>query len=237
MNENIKKSIGIAKEKYCNYLSSKVPDFWTNYRYNLMVEHIELFSQIISENFDFEEINLIETGVSSKIEYGLWGFFLAALVEDYGGKMSSVDIDCESCNKSLELFNQEFPNLKYETFCQDSVDFLKTPSLIPNLVSLDSFNFQLFNPLPSALHAYKEFITIEKLMPKGGIIFIDDNWMHNTELEWYQNGIEYHVKIDYPILGKGANVYDEVLSNRTNFDLIGNHYTEHKMIKIYFKKT
>lgn len=236
MKEKLRQSLIGAKEKYCNFMSNQVSDFYENYGYKHRVEEIDIFSEIILEHFEFDEINLIETGVSGNISYGMFGFFLGALVENFGGKMHSVDTNCESCYRSEKIFNKELPNLKYKTHCQDSVSFLEKPHIVPNIIHLDSYDFQLFDPLPSALHGWKEFTSIEKLLPQNSIIFIDDNWFKGTYLQWFENNQEYMELIKIPVIGKGAHIYQEVLSERTNFELIGNHHKPYTMVKIYIKK-
>lgn len=236
MNLKLKESLNVAKEKYCHFMSEHVSDFYDNYAYKRRVEEIEIFSDIISQHFEFEEVNLIETGVSSNLSYGMFGFFLGAFVENFGGRMHSVDINSESCQQSEMIFGKEFPNLKYKSHCQDSVSYLERPSIIPNIVHLDSYNFELFDPFPSALHAWKEFTTIEKILPKNSIVFIDDNWLKGTHLQWFQYGEEFMEEIKFPIIGKGAHIYHEVISGNKNFELIGNHHLPYNMIKIYVKK-
>lgn len=236
MNLKLKESLIHAKEKYIDYMSQNISDFNSNYTYKHRVKEINIFSEIILENFEFDEINLIETGVSSNVLYGMFGFFLGALVENFGGRMHSVDINCEGCQRSETIFGEELPNLKYKTHCQDSVSFLEKPPIIPNIIHLDSYDFNLFDPYPSALHTWKEFSKIEKLLPKNSIIFIDDNWLKGTNLQWFENGQEYYENIDFPIMGKGAHVYQETISNRTDFELIGNHHVSYDMVKVYVKK-
>lgn len=236
MKSRLKNCLETAKETYCDFMSKHVDDFWTNSGYELRRKHIDIFSEILTNEFDFDDVRLIETGVSGNLHYGFWGFFLGAFTQSYGGEMHSVDLNSQSCQNSEKIFSEKLPKLKYKTYCQDSVQFLKFPPIIPNLVHLDSFDFQLFDPLPSALHCWKEFEKIGKFLPKGAIILIDDNWMKNTFLEWFQGGRRFEKIIDIPIIGKGANVYQEVLAGRTDFELIGDYHVPYKMIKIYIKK-
>jgi hypothetical protein len=236
MKHRLKNSLDIGNKKYCDFMSHNKEDFWVNNGFEVRRNHIKIFSEIMEKEFEFEDIRLIETGVSGNLDYGLWGFFLGAVVESFGGEMHSVDLDCKSCENSKKIFSKNLPNLKYETYCMDSVSFLENPPIIPNLLHLDSYDFQLFNPLPSALHCWKEFKKIESLMPKGSIILVDDNWLEGTTLEWFQNGNRYERLIEFPILGKGANIYQEVESGNTNFNFIGDYHVPYNMIKIYIKK-
>lgn len=222
---------------YNTYLETKIENFYNHEGYKLRVRQMYTLVDCLSEHFNFDEINLIETGVSGRLDYGLFGLFFAHAINQYGGQMHSVDLDYESCLSSETIFKTELPNLKYKTYCQDSIDFLNTPPIIPNIIHLDSYDFQLFDPFPSALHAWKEFTAIEKLMPKGSIIIIDDNWKQGSFLQWFQNGNESKINIDYPMIGKGAHLYQEAIEGRIGWELVGNHYyNSYDNLKIVLKK-
>lgn len=236
MSDKLISSLNHAEMEYKNFMSKHVHDYENSFLVQNRVNQIQTFKDLISQHFNFDEINLIETGVSGNVGYGLFGFFLGSLVHNYGGRMASVDTDCVSCGQSEKIFSENFHGINYKTYCMDSIEFLKRPPFIPNIVHLDSYDLDLFNPFPSTLHHWKEFESIQNLMPKGGIILIDDNWMKDTNLQWVYPDSEIWKTIEYPIFGKGANIYHEVLSNRTDFELIGNHYFPGNNIKIYIKK-
>jgi hypothetical protein len=235
MNLKLKEILLNSIQEYNKYLENKIENP-SQFGYRLRVIQMNTLVECLSQHFDFDEINLIETGVSGSLDYGLFGLFFAHTVDQYGGEMHSVDLNPESCLNSETIFKSELPNLKYKTYCQDSVEFLKTPPIIPNLIHLDSYDFQLFNPFPSALHAWKEFKAIEHLMPKGSIIIIDDNWKQGGVLQWIQNGEETLNEIVYPMIGKGSHLYQEALAENIGWELIGNHYDSHHNIKIVLKK-
>lgn len=236
MKERLKNSLKIAKEKYCEFVSARVDNFHDDGGFKHQIRQIDIFTEIILEYFESDEANLIETGVSGDLSYGMFGFFLGSFVENFGGRMESVDINCESCKSSKDIFNRELPNLKYNTHCQDSITFLERPTIIPNIIHLDSYDFQLFDPFPSAIHTWKEFTSIKKLLPKKSIVLIDDNWLKGTHLQWFQNGNEYLEEIKFPIIGKGAHIYQEIITDNREFEFIGNHHLPYKNIKIYLKK-
>jgi hypothetical protein len=74
-------------------------------------------------------------------------------------------------------------------------------------------------------------------MPKGGIIVIDDNYRKGTYVQWFHvDGREDSMVIPYPMVGKGAHVYQHVLNNESNWKLIGTHYDTHDNIKIIIQK-
>jgi hypothetical protein len=223
-------------ETYKNYVSQHIPNFETNDNFQKRIRQFMCLQDVFENHFGFDEINLIETGVSGNIHYGLFGLMLGNLVNGFGGQMHSVDLDCKSCENSKKIFEDVLPNLKYKTYCMDSLEFLQRPPIIPNVVHLDSFDFQLFNPFPSALHCWNEFISIEKLMPSGSIIVIDDNWFNGTYLQWIQNGLDQLIEIKYPIIGKGTHVFQETLRNNTNWEYIETNQNRFENIKLVFKK-
>ena len=223
-------------EDYKNYVSQHIPNIETNDNFQKRIRQFMCLQDVFENHFDFDEINLIETGVSGNVYYGLFGLMLGNLVNSFGGQMHSVDLDCESCENSKKIFNDVLPKLKYKTHCMDSLEFLQKPPIIPNVVHLDSFDFQLFDPFPSALHCWNEFISIEKLMPSGSLVLIDDNWFNGTYLQWIQNGVDELINIKYPIIGKGTHVFQETLRNNTSWEYIETSQNRFENIKLVFKK-
>lgn len=230
---NYNKVIDNSIKNYCDYIEKRLNSFPDGYVHR--VEQINQIREVFSD-FQFTQIKLIETGVSGNINYGLSGLILAGLVEQTNGKMCSVDLDCKSCEQSQEIFNEVYPNMSYETVCDDSINFLKKLPFIPNIVHLDSYDFDLLNPFPSALHAFKEFELIKDVMPSGSLIIIDDNWIKNTYLQWFADNNEISRVIDCPVIGKGANIYNEALNYDIGWNIVGSHYNSHNNIKIILKK-
>jgi hypothetical protein len=151
--------------------------------------------------------------------------------------MISVDISEDVVDRSRSIFKEVIPDLDYTAYVDDSVSFLKNLNEIPNLVHLDSYDFNLFDPLPSALHGWEEFKAIESKMVKGSIIIIDDNYRGGGWLEWIHGDGTHEVDvIKYPMLGKGAHVYQHILNSQTDWKLIGTHYETFDNIKIIIQK-
>jgi hypothetical protein len=74
-------------------------------------------------------------------------------------------------------------------------------------------------------------------MESGSIIIIDDNYRQGTYIEWFHgNGKRDDDVVKYPMLGKGAHVYQHVLNNITDWVLIGSHYNTYDNIKIIIQK-
>ncbi len=178
---------------------------------------IEKLMDAIKNELDFEKIICIETGASQNIGDGCVGLFFAKLCKLTNGEFHSVDIDEDIVSKSKELYLNY--NLEAKHYTQDSVKFLEETSIIPNLIHLDSWDLDLKNPFPSALHGWREFIAIENKMPIGSIIIIDDNFFEGTWIRWdYQDERESErIDINYPIVGKGSMIYHFVEEGKSNW--------------------
>jgi hypothetical protein len=224
-------------EEYLNHMRNVIPDYDNSIGHGTRRKQCQTLLDSINENFNFDKLIVLETGASSSYGDGLFGLFLGYVVKKTNGKMTSVDISSDTVDKSKVIFQQAIPELDYSIHVEDSVSFLKNIEEIPNFVHLDSWDFDLFNPLPCALHGWEEFKSIESKMESGSIIIIDDNYRQGTYIEWFHgNGKRDDDVVKYPMLGKGAHVYQHVLNNITDWVLIGSHYDTYDNIKIIIQK-
>ena len=233
MKETFKESF----EFYNDYMSRTQSDYWEHYSFEKRRSQIKTFINSINDNFNFEKLITIETGVSSDPRDGIFGLFLGYATSKTNGQMLSVDINEDRIKKNEILFKENIPELNHSTHQGDSVKFLENLEIIPNLIHLDSWDLDLKNPFPSALHGWREFVAIESKMPSGSIIIVDDNYINGTWVDWYYpNGITERITIEYPLIGKGANIFNFVLNNESNWKLIGEHYHIQDNIKIILQK-
>jgi len=196
---------------------------------------------VLETNFELEKINFLETGTSQNFKDGCLGLFFAYLVKETEGKFYTVDIFEDKVQKTKEILEKYIPNLDARFYVDDSVNFCKNTQMTFNLIHLDSWDFDLKNPFPSALHGWREFETLQDKVEDGGIVIVDDNWMKDSWLQWNWHNSEgeivSHERIDinYPIVGKGAHVYQYVDSDK-NWELLGNHYNVGENVKVIVKK-
>jgi|TARA_R110001592_G_scaffold75770_2_gene229220 hypothetical protein len=196
---------------------------------------LEKVIEEIKDEFNFKKIVGIETGASQDKNDGAVGLFFAKLCELTDGEFHSVDNNKDVHNQSKIMYDKF--GLKVEHYLQDSIEFLKNTKVIPNLIHLDSWDLNLLNPFPSALHGWREFIAIEDKMPIGSVIIIDDNFFKGTWVKWV---LEYtstksmddqpfqKIDITYPIIGKGSMVYHFVEEGKSNWkklskDIVGSN--------------
>ncbi len=184
----------------------------------IRIEQLDKLIQEIKNDFKFDKIICIETGASQNMDDGCVGLFFAKLCELNGGEFYSVDNDENIIKQSKTIYKKH--NLKVKHYLQDSVEFLENTSIIPNLIHLDSWDLDLKNPFPSALHGWREFIAIENKMPIGSIIIIDDNFFKGSWVSWsYSDERESErLTINYPIVGKGSMVYHFIESGKSNWE-------------------
>jgi spermidine synthase len=175
-------------------------------------------------------INIIETGASQSWGDGMMGTLFANIAKHTGGKMWVVDIDPIITEKAKAEFTKlGFDFVKFHV--GDSVEFLETFNERVDLIHLDSWDLNLKDPLPSALHGWREFAAIkDKLLP-GAIIIVDDNFEKGTWVTWYSTvngsltGHSERVDIIYPCVGKGAHIKFWAESKNTDWNIIKNKNT------------
>lgn len=192
------------------------------------IEQVSRLSLLFEKHFDLSlhpTINCVETGASCSWRDGNVGLFFAHLSQNTRGRFSSVDINPDLKPKVEATFSNL--DLQVDHHINDSVAYLKSLDVIPNLVHLDSWDVDLKNPLPSALHGWREFEAIEAKMKIGSIIVIDDNWYKGWWQEWiYINEKTKEItdkeiiNIEYPALGKGAHIYQWVKDGNSNWEIL-----------------
>jgi len=115
---------------------------------------------------------IVETGSSA------WGPDSSRLFDSYvatfGGRFWSVDLRLEPMLK-LRKYMSKSSSMS----CDDSVRFLKRwvdkySSHRVDLVYLDSFDLDISDPMPAAIHALKEFLAIAPALRDGSLLLVDD---------------------------------------------------------------
>jgi len=217
-------------------------DFYHNLEFSgTRQKQLDIVFNLVSENLDFDKLDVIETGASQNLEDGCFGLFFCKLAQNSGGSFSSVDNSPIITEKSKEIYKNYFNEFKVNHHVQDSVEFLKNYKGFPNLIHLDSWDLDLKDPIASMLHGWLEFSAIKDKMPIGSIIVIDDNYMNGTLVEWnYFYGGKFLnreiINISYEIVGKGSLVYHWAQAKNTDWELLGNHYVAGDNIKVIVKK-
>jgi hypothetical protein len=174
--------------------------------------NIEIVNDILQEHFPFDVVNCIETGGSHNWNDGMAGLYFCLLSNLTNGRFHSVDNDSSIHDKVINAFKKVDPTLMGLHTTSDSIAFLNEIDFIPNLLFLDSWDLNLYNPFPSAVHTLREFLAMEDKMLVGSIIIIDDNYFsnfHNPTWVDCHNADESieRITLPYPVIGKGSNIY------------------------------
>lgn len=94
-------------------------------------------------------------------------------VAEYGGSVSSVDIDPEACSNARSAITDS----RFQVYCGDSVTWLQAQTDLDDidLFYLDSWDVKWADDSDSAEHHLREFLAIESHLKAGAIVAIDDN--------------------------------------------------------------
>jgi hypothetical protein len=123
---------------------------------------------------------ILETGSSA------WGTDSSRLFDAYvgafGGRFWTVDIRIQPLMKLRGSLSPDSTLV-----VDDSVRFLKgwakqNPGRQADLVYLDSWDLDVEDPVPAAMHGLAEFFAISPALGKGSLLLIDDT---PGELEWF----------------------------------------------------
>lgn len=166
----------------------------------------ELFKNMIS----IKDPIILETGIASAGTNSTYLF--NEYVRKYGGRFLSVD-------NNPELVARHLGNMCPATtlICEDSVEFLKdwveeNPGVQADVVYLDSYDMDWYNPHPSAEHGLKEFIALKPSFKTGTLLLIDDTpnnpyWFDFRDNALYNDMVKYYETHNF-LPGKGQYVLD-----------------------------
>ena len=124
---------------------------------------------------------IIETGSSA------WGTNSSLLFDSYvssfGGRFETVDI---RMSPSFKLYKQCCSNSIF--FCDDSITFLKkwsknNPDKKIDLLYLDSWDVNWYEPNRSSLHGLGEFLAISRNLKTGSLLLVDDTPLDALQLK------------------------------------------------------
>ena len=164
---------------------------------------------------------ILESGIASAGTNSTYLF--NEYVRKYGGFFWSVDI-----NEKLVIQHQGNMCPATKLVCDDSVNFFsrwakKTNNTQANVIYLDSYDLDFYNPQPSAEHGLKEFKALLPVCKKDTLLLIDDTPINPYWLPFrnnmYNDMVNYYTKKNC-MPGKGMLVLNE----EKNADLLLHNY-------------
>jgi hypothetical protein len=178
-------------------------------------------------------VNILETGCGHygdcKTFVSMTYAFAYILNNLKGGSLLTVDINENNLNKCKELTKDFSHIINYKL--GDSIDTLRnlneafTKSL--DLIILDSYDLNLFDPYPSGIHHLQELLALYNKINKNCLIAIDDNFLPGTWVDWrWDNGNIERFETKEKLIGKGMFCDDFLIKNdwiRDDSILCGGH--------------
>jgi hypothetical protein len=153
---------------------------------------------------------ILESGIASAGTNSTYLF--NEYVRKYGGFFWSVDI-----NKSL--VNRHKGNMCPATqlICDDSVSFFKNwgeTHDVANVIYLDSFDLDFYNPQPSGNHGLAEYKALMPVIKNNTLLLIDDTPLNpywpDTRSKLYNDMSLYYANNNNTLPGKGMFVLNEI---------------------------
>lgn len=198
----------------------------------LVAHHFSIWSNPTHQNAENLRIALnllrgkpaiiVETGTSA---YGTDSSRLFdSYVKNYGGEFYSIDIRKQA---QADLIFQHTRKSKF--ILGDSVEMLKDLSEkddFPHvdLVYLDSWDVDWFQPQLSAEHGLREFLAIERKLKTGSVLVIDDTPNSPSWIPFEAHSISNAFKETHGVFpGKGALII-KLLRTRTNCKIVAHDY-------------
>ena len=165
-------------------------------------------------------VNILETGCGHygdcKTFVSMTYAFAYILNNLKGGSLLTVDINENNLNKCKELTKDFSHIINYKL--GDSIDTLRnlneafTKSL--DLIILDSYDLNLFDPYPSGIHHLQELLALYNKINKNCLIAIDDNFLPGTWVDWrWDNGNIERFETKEKLIGKGMYCDDFLIKN------------------------
>ena len=165
-------------------------------------------------------INILETGCGhspiTKTSASMTYIFAKIIKNLKGGSLLTVDLNKDNLNKCKEITKDFSDIIDYRL--GDSVEILRNlnedfiKSL--DLIILDSYDLNLFDPNPSAIHHLQELLALYNRINKNCLIAIDDNFLPGTWVDWIWNdGRKERFETKEKIIGKGMYCDDFLIKN------------------------
>jgi len=168
------------------------------------------FKHLFKEMEGIKNPYILESGIASAGTNSTYLF--NEYVRKYGGFFWSVDINkhlVDSCKGNMCPAT--------ELICSDSVTFFKNWSTshdAANVIYLDSYDLDFYNPLPSGNHGLAEYKSLMPVIKKDTLLLIDDTpinpyWLDNRNMV-YNDMCNYYINNNNTLPGKGMFILNEI---------------------------
>lgn len=185
------------------------------------------FKDLFNEMNEKSNLIILESGIASAGTQSTYLF--NEYVRKYGGRFWSVDI-----NSHLVDIHRGNMCPATTLICNDSVtffkDWVKYENKKPDVIYLDSYDLDFYNPTPSGLHGLNEYKALLPSIKKDTLLLIDDTpstpyWLDSREQLYNDMCIFYENNKYLP--GKGMYVLNEhknAVTLRHNYQVLYKFY-------------
>jgi hypothetical protein len=189
------------------------------------------FKKLFKEMEGIKNPCILESGIASAGTNSTYLF--NEYVKKYGGFFWSVDI-----NQNLVDLHKGNMCPATQLISSDSVTFFKNwcnSHDVANVIYLDSYDVDWYNPLPSGNHGLSEYKSLMPVIKKDTLLLIDDTpinpyWL-DTRNKLYSDMCDYYINNNNTLPGKGMFILNEI----TNADkLIHNYQVLYKFYDVPF---
>lgn len=132
----------------------------------------------------------------------------ADLIKNWtGGKLKTIDISPVAIEKCQHVTREYADCIEY--VISDSVEHLKNMPAWEtreiDFLFLDSYDLDVFDPLPSAIHHFRELLAVYDNLSRETIVSVDDNFLPGTIVYWnYNDGTQTTFDTKDGMVGKGT---------------------------------
>lgn len=167
------------------------------------------FKKLFEEMRDLKNPLILESGIASAGTHSTYLF--NEYVRKYGGLFWSVDI-----NQQLVDMHRGNMCPSTQLVCDDSVSFFRnwtTTHKEVNVIYLDSYDLDFYDPVPSANHGLNEYKALIPVIKKNTLLLIDDTPMNpywlDARNQLYNDMRRYYISNEC-LPGKGMYVLKQI---------------------------
>lgn len=152
-------------------------------------------------------LHILETGsMHTRDSNRAFTLLFGHLAQMTSGRLTTVDIDPVGLQQCRDITQAYANSITY--VCQDSVTYLESLGRDEvqklDVLILDSWDLNVFDPLPSQIHHLRELLAVVKDL-KDCIVMVDDNFLPGSWVDvYFQNGSVSRFETGDAHVGKGT---------------------------------
>jgi len=151
-------------------------------------------------------LHILETGSMHTRGSRAFTLLFGHLAQMTSGRLTTVDIDPVGLQQCRDITQAYADSITY--VCQDSVSYLESLSRDEvqklDLLILDSWDLNVFDPLPSQIHHLRELLAVVKNL-EDCVVMVDDNFLPGSWVDvYFENGSVSRFETGDAHVGKGT---------------------------------